>query len=49
MLTNGNQNAKPILDHEGKELEYYSLSPTGFARAVHIIYVIDIIEQNGLV
>jgi hypothetical protein len=49
VLTNGNQNANPVVDEDGKELEYYSLSPTGFARAVHIIYVIDIIEQNGLV
>lgn len=49
VATDGNIFARPIVNKKGEEQDYYSYNSTGFTKAIHILYVIDIIEQNNLV
>jgi len=49
IITNGNVDLSEIYDKEGNELDMYSVHQTGFTKAIHILYVIDIIEQNNLI
>ena len=48
-MTNGNVDLSEIYDKDGNELDIYTVHQTGFRKAIHILYVIDIIEQNNLI
>lgn len=49
VITNGNLDYAEVYDKEGNELDLYTVQQTGFTKAIHILYVIDIIEYNDLV
>lgn len=49
VITNGNLDFAEVYDKDGNELDLYTVQQTGFTKAIHILYVIDIIETNHLV
>lgn len=49
VITNTNIDLTEIYDKEGNELDIYAVQQTGFTKAVHVLYIIDIIEYHQLI